>query len=52
MESVEKFEEQLKTERQKINVNTINYSTREIFNLYDEGVLIIDRFISAQVSLE
>jgi len=30
MESVEKFEEQLKTERQKINVNTINYSTREI----------------------
>lgn len=42
MESVEKFEEQLKAERQKINVNTINYSTREIFNLYDEGVLIID----------
>lgn len=42
MESVEKFEEKLKVERQKVNVDTINYSTREIFNLYNDGVLVID----------
>jgi hypothetical protein len=42
MESIDKFDEKLRSERKKIKVDNINYSTREVFSLYNDGVLVID----------